>query len=98
MRSRGAEKKGKLAKHFSSESHKQALSAYVRFCKPLSHIDAVFDKALRNSKIQAKDKLENKEVIKILLDIVNTLACQNMAFQGDGKENDGNFCQIVRLV
>ena len=99
MRSRGADKKGKLAEHFSSESHKQALSAYVSFCKPLSPVDAMLDKALRNSKIQeAKDKLENKEVIKILLDIVNTLARQNMAFRGDGKENDGNFCQIVRLV
>ena len=95
-RSRGADKKDKLAKHFSSESHKQALSAYVSFCKRLSHVDAMLDKALRNSKIQeAKDKLENKEVIKISLDIVNTLAGQNMVFRGDGKENDGNFCQTV---
>ena len=93
------EQRGKLAEHFSSKSHKQALSAYVSFCKPLSHVGAMLDKALRNSKIQeAKDKLENKEIIKILLDIVNTLARQNMAFRGDGKENDRNFCQIVRLV
>ena len=47
---------------------------------------------------KAKDKQENKEVLKILLDIVNTLARQNMAFRGDGKEEDGNFCRIVRLV
>ena len=100
MRSRGADKKGKLAVHFRSESHKQALSAYVGFYKPLSHVDAMLDKALRNSKIQkAKGKLENNEVINILLDIVTTHeARQNMAFRGDGKENDGNFCQIVRLV
>ena len=57
LRSRGADKKGKLAEQFSSESHKQALSAYVSFCKPLSHVDAMLDKALRNSKIEeAKDK------------------------------------------
>ena len=49
MRSRGADKKSKLAEHFSAESHKQAFSAYVSFCKPLSHVDAMLDKALRNS-------------------------------------------------
>ena len=99
MRSRGADKKGKLAAHFSSESHKQALSAYVGFCKPLSNVDAMLDKVLRNSKTQeAKEKLDNNEVINILLDIVTTLARQNMASRADGKENDGNFRQIVRLV
>jgi hypothetical protein len=99
MKSRGTAKKGKLAEHFSSESHKEALSAYVSFCYPLGHVDVMLDKAVRNAKIQeAKDKQENKEVIKILLDIVRTLAHQNMAFRGDGKEEDGNFCQIVRLV
>ena len=99
MKSRGTAKKGKLAEHFTSESHKEAINAYVSFCKPPSHIDALLDKAVRNAKIQeAKDKQENKEVIKILLDIIRTLARQNMAFRGDGKEEDGNFCQIVRLV
>ena len=99
MRSRGTAKKGKLAEHFSSESHKEALGAYVSFSKPLSHIYAALGKAVRNAKIQeAKDKQENKEVVKIVLDIVRTLASQNMPFRGDGKEEDGNVCQIVELV
>ena len=66
------------------------------FVSPLSHVDAMLDKALRNSKIQeAKNKLKNKEVIKILLDIVNTLARQNMAFRGDGKKRTGTFVRLL---
>lgn len=99
MKSRGIAKKGKLAQHFCSDSHKEAVSAYLSFCKPMGQIDTLLDKEVRNAKIQeAMDKQENREIIKILLDIVKTLARQNIAFRGDGNEEGGNFCQIVALV
>ena len=99
MKSRGMGKKGKLAMHFSSHSHKAALSAYVSFCNPSCHVDALLDKDVRNAKIQEeREKLENKEVVKILLDIVKTLARQDIAFRGNGSDKNGNFCQIVALV
>ena len=99
MKSRGAAKKGKLSMHFSSESHSEALSAYLRFCDPSCHIDALLDKATRNARIQeAKDHVENKEVIKVLLDIAKTLARQDIAFRGDKGEEHGNFRQLVALV
>ena len=43
--------------------------------------------------------MENKNIIKILLDITRTLARQDIAFRGDGKlEVNGNFNQIVMLL
>ena len=78
MKSRGVNKKGKLALHFSSESHKAAVNAYVRFCNPACHVDALLDKDVRKAKIdEERQKLENKEVVKILLDIVKTLSRQD---------------------
>ena len=52
MKSRGVNKKGKLAQHFSSESHKAAVNAYVSFCNPAFHVDALFDKNIQNAKFQ----------------------------------------------
>ena len=61
MKSRGMAKKGKLAMHFSSESHKAAVSAYVSFCNPSCHVDALLDKDVQNAKIREEcEKLENK--------------------------------------
>ncbi len=99
MKSRGANKSGKLSIHFSSESHKEAVQAYLRFKDPFHHIDAIVDKAARKAKIQReKENIENKENMKILFDVAKTLAQQDIAFRGDGIEDSGNYRQIVALV
>ena len=99
MKSRDTAKKDQLAMHFSSESLKAAVGAYVNFCNPSCHVDALLDKDVRNARIrEEREKLENKEVAKILLDIIRTLARQDIAFRGNPSNKNGNFCQIVALV
>ena len=100
MKSRGTAKPGKLSGHFSSESHKAALKSFARFSDPLSHIETMLDRSARNAKIQeVADKMENKKIVKILMDVTKTLARQDIAFRGDGKEEtNGNYNQIVMLV
>ena len=99
MKSRGVNKKGKLALHFCSESHKAAVNAYVSFCNPACHVDALLDKDVRKAKIEEeRQKLENKEVVKILLDIVKTLSRQDIVFRGNESDKNGNYRQIVALV
>ena len=41
---------------------------------------------------------KNKEVVKILLDIVKTLFRQDVAFRGNESDKNGNYRQIVALV
>ncbi len=100
MKGRGAKKKGKLLEHFSSDGHKVALRSIARFSEARHHIESLISKSARKVKIQkAADNLENRQVVKILFDIVRTLGRQNIAFRGDGKEEtSGNFQQIVMLV
>ncbi|CAB4042793.1 Hypothetical predicted protein [Paramuricea clavata] len=45
-----------------------------------------------------KLRLQNTEVITILLGVARTLARQGLAFRGDGDDTEGNFHQITRLV
>ena len=81
MKSRGVNKKGKLALHFSSESHKAVVNVYVSFCNPACHVDALLDKDIQKATIRQEcQKLENKEVVKILLDIVKTLSGKTLRF------------------
>ena len=98
MKSRGKDNKGKMAQHFTSASHKAALSELAHFAHDMNHVDVMLDKQLRAAKIQEEESnIRNREAIKILLDISKTLAEQELAFRGnDGSE--GNFIAIAKLV
>lgn len=76
---------------------KKALSVYVTFGNLLSQVDSVLNKAFQNAKIREAEDM-NDILLKILVDIVRTLARQNKAFRGDGNKEDRNFCQIIKLV
>jgi hypothetical protein len=98
MKSVGKNKQGKLAQHFSSQSHKASLAAYCHYLKKTKHVDIQLDKAKRAAQIQEAEDLEcNRKVIHILLDIARTLARQALPFRGDSNE-EGNFYQLVLLV
>ena len=98
MKSVGKNKQGKLAQHFSSQSHKASLGAYCHFLQKTKHIDIQLDKAKRAAQIQEAQDLEyNRKIILILLDIAKTLARQALPFRGDSNE-DGNFYQVVLLL
>ncbi|XP_065061865.1 uncharacterized protein LOC135688783 [Rhopilema esculentum] len=74
MKSRGTVKKGKLSGRFSSDSHKEAIRSYARFCDPLCHIEIILDKSARNAKIQEEaHKLEDLEAVKVLMDVAFTM-------------------------
>ena len=103
MTSRGKGKKGKLAVHFASKSHKAALADFYAFSQQSSNVDLLLDKEKRVNAIQAeKDKLTNSDAVYILLDVARTLARQGISFRGRSTEStqehdeiDGNFNQIV---
>lgn len=98
MKSVGKNKQGKLAQHFSSQSHKASLAEYCHYLKKTKHVDIQLDKAKRAAQIQEAEDLEcNRKVIHILLDIARTLARQALPFRGDSNE-EGNFYQLVLLV
>ena len=70
MKSVGQKKKGKLAAHFDSESHKAALQQLANFADQRGHVDLLIDKAHREEMIPAAAEIEhNREAIKILLDV-----------------------------
>ena len=104
MTSRGTKKKGKLAEHFGSNSHKAALADFYSFSQESSNVDLLLDKEKRSKSVQAeKDKMTNKDAVFILL--ARTLARQGIAFRSrttdsTRKQNEegGNFNRIVRLV
>ena len=100
MKSTGKDKTGKLAGHFTSADHGEAVKTFARFSDPLCHVDVMLDISRRNLAIQEEgDRLENFQVVKILQDVCRTLARQDIAFRGGGTlELNGNFNQIVMLV
>lgn len=101
MKSRGKNKPGKLAEHFSSSSHRAAFAALVAFQKKSANIDLLLDKGRRNNLIEEEAETQrNRESIKFLLDVARTLARQGIAFRGSSSEKDGtgNFRQVVNLL
>lgn len=84
FKSCGKAKHDKLATHFSSASHRSAVLAYANFVKTFGHIDVLLSKA------KCQDRIHNKKVVKILLDI-KTLGCQSTVFRGNGDDKEGNF-------
>lgn len=103
MKSRGKDKQGKLAQHFSSASHKEAMSDYCAFTLKSNNIDVVFNKQLRQSAIREKqEQAFNKDAVSILIDLARTLARQGLAFrghnEGTNESQNGNFYQMVLLL
>lgn len=103
MKSRGKDKQGKLAQHFSSASHKEAMLDYCAFTIKSNNIDVVFNKQLRQSAIREKqEQAFNKDAVSILIDLARTLARQGLAFrshnEGTNELQNGNFYQMVLLL
>lgn len=101
MKSVGLKKKGKLAAHFSSGSHKAAMQQLANFVDPTGHIDLMMDKTCRKEMVEIAAETErNREAIKIMLDITRTLARQGLALRGSSEENEenSNFNQFVKLL
>ena len=99
FKSCGTKNRGKLVKHFSSQSHKRALLSYAHFSKTSGHVDALLDKTKRSALIQEEEDLQqNRRIIEILLDITKTFGRQGIAFRGHGDDKDGNFNQMVKLL
>ena len=57
MKSRGTGKKGKLSGHFSSDSHREAIRSYARFCDP-EDLEAVKTLAPQDIAFRGNGKLE----------------------------------------
>ena len=99
FKSRGKQKKGKLAQHFSSQTHKNVVFAYANFLQKSSHVDVLLSKEKRMELIQQNaDMLQNRKIVEILLDVAKTLGRQGIAFRGETSDRNGNFYQIVHLI
>ena len=96
---RGKQKKGKLAQHFSTQAHKNAVFAYANFIQKSSHVDVLLSKEKRLALIQENaDTFQNRKIVEILPDIAKTLGRQIIAFRGEASGQNGNFYQIVHLI
>ena len=99
FKSRGKQKKGKLAQHFSSQAHKNAVFAYANFIQKSSHVDVLLSKEKRLALIQENaDTFQNRKIVEILPDVAKTLGRQVIAFRGEASGQNGNFYQIVHLI
>ena len=99
FKSCGKVKRGELATHFSSSSHKSAMLAYAHFVKTSGHVDVLLSKTKRRALIQEEEDLvRNRKVVEILLDVTKTLGRQGIAFRGHGDDKEGIFNQIVMLM
>ncbi|XP_050064149.1 uncharacterized protein LOC126552989 [Aphis gossypii] len=77
MKSRGNNKKGKLAQHFSSASHKLAMLDYCAFISQSSRVDFMFNKSARRLAIRQKSEQEfNRQAVGMLVNVVRTLVRQ----------------------
>ena len=95
----GRNTEGKLVTHFTSELHKAAVMDFITFISTSSHVDVQLSKETRKNLLaEEKVRLQNTEVINILLDVSRTLARQGLPFRGDGDDTEGNFQQITCLV
>ena len=91
--SQGKGKPGKLSQNFSRKSHKASLENFVHFCQEDQHINLLWDKEARAQMID-----QEREIISILLDLARILSPQGIAFRGHENEEDGNFCQLIKLM
>ena len=99
--SQGKGKPGKLSQHFSSKSHKASLENFVHFCQETSTLISyeIKKKEERAQMIdQEREIQQQREIISILLDLARILSRQGIAFRSHENEEDGNFCQLVKLM
>ena len=59
-----------------------------------SRVDSLLDKEIRTKGIQI-DMENNRSVIKLMLDLCQTMARQSISFQGSHSDADGNFTQLL---
>lgn len=107
MKNAGEPKGGKLPAHFGSISHSAALSEFCHFSLEQGHIDKLLDSRAKKLMIEnEKVKMNNVEVIKIMMDICKTLGRQGLAFRGsarkdsseEAKQEEGNYLQFIKLM
>ena len=85
-----------LTQHYTSMAHQAAVSDYINFIDENSHIDKLLDQS-NIQQLLEEERLLNKEVIEILLDVTIILAPQGLALRGHA-ENNRDFNQIVALL
>ena len=99
MKSRGQKKKGKLADHFTSSTHKLAVVKLEAFQVKERHVDVGLASARRERvALEEQERQKNRKVIKLLLDCCRYLSRQALAFRGSEDDANGNFRQLVGLL
>ena len=99
MKSRGKNRKGKLAGHFTSLSHKLATERLEHFKQKSRHVDVAISSARKQLLAQEEqERLQNINAIKALLDCCRYLSRQALVFRGGDNDENGNFRQLVNLL
>jgi hypothetical protein len=100
--SRGKNKMGKLETPFSSAAHSSALHDYRHFVCNDKHVDKLLTKEELERMVEHENKrVQNREVVEILFDVVLVLTRNGLALRGsESSDNygDGNFCDIVQSI
>jgi uncharacterized protein YukE len=98
IKGRGKSKQGKLVQHFTSAAHKASVHRFDIFSKRSHHVDVALSNARKQLLAQEeRERLHNREVIKVILDCCRYLSRQALAFHG-GDDLNGNFRQLVNLL
>ena len=80
MKSRGKSRKGKLAGHFTSLSHKLATERLEHFKQKSRHVDVTISSARKQLLAQEEqERLQNRNAIKVLLDCCRYLSRQALS-------------------
>ena len=94
-------KKGieKVKSHEQSHVHIEAAIAHMNFVSKGSVTDQISNEAAAQKQIEIR---ENRELLERILDIIFSLAKQNLAFRGHRENesaiNKGNFLELISLL
>ena len=93
---------GKLAKHKHSIAHSMAVKMYVACLNQNSSVAAHLSQAYAEKVKKQEEKLNNRAILTIIIDIIRFLAKQNISFRGHRESeissNRGNFIEMVHFV
>lgn len=90
----------KIKEHSSTETHMTSMVRWNNYQKQT--LQAAFDVSdIKGKETRERERLNNREILRHLIDITMYLTRQGQAFRGDDEsassENQGNFLELVKM-
>ena len=95
----------RIIKHEKSDAHLNAKVAQVMFLQGASIVSMIDQKCERDAGKRKSEVLENKDLLKRIIDVIIHLGKQGLAFRGQNETlssdifvNNGNFLETLKLL